>query len=271
MKSKMLNAYLVGPFVGELIWEFFRFAPYIIHLKKNRPKTKIIVFTRDSRFDLYGQYADILVPLNIPNDLPEKHSYFTIQGLDSDKYNKLAEQLLNKYKKRFKIIKHIYPDISYFYYKLKWQFPRDSMDYNFKPRKENMRAVNEYINNDKIVLVNFNFSEGMPLVGQLESSGYFTTFINMFSEHILLANQPGTSLLGCIIELLKRCDFVITKFNSYIANLALLVGTPIIAVGETPSYDSLLLMNPLNTPVIKCDNITDGIDIWKDMKHANNI
>ena len=86
MKSKMLDAYLVGPFVGELIWEFFRFAPYIIHLKKNRPKTKIIVFTRDSRFDLYGQYADILVPLNIPNDLPEKHSYFTIQGLDSDKY-----------------------------------------------------------------------------------------------------------------------------------------------------------------------------------------
>jgi len=55
------KAYLFGPFFGELSWEYFRFAPYAIYLKKISPDIKMIVFTRPSRFDLYGQYADILV------------------------------------------------------------------------------------------------------------------------------------------------------------------------------------------------------------------
>ncbi len=90
LNQNKLNAYLAGPFVGELIWEFFRFAPYIIHLKKAIPKTKIIVFTRSSRFDLYGQYVDILVPLNIPDNLPKKQTCFTIEGstsIGSFRYN----------------------------------------------------------------------------------------------------------------------------------------------------------------------------------------
>lgn len=269
--SKAINAYLVGPFVGELIWEFLRFAPYIIHLKKTIPETKMIVFTRSSRFDLYGQYADILVPLNIPRDKPENQNKFTIQDLSFNVYNKLIQTFLHKYDGRFKVRRHIYPDISYFYYKIKWQFPIDSMDYDFRPRKENVTLVKEYVNNDPIGFVNFSFSERSDLVTQLESKGRFPVFINMFTEHIMLGNFQGVSLLGCIIELLKRCDFTITKFSSYIAYLSLLVGTPVIAVGKTPTYDTLSLMNPLNTPVIECENISDGINIWKDLKDANNI
>ena len=34
------SAILVGPFVGELEWEMYRFAPYLIHLKKENPKYK---------------------------------------------------------------------------------------------------------------------------------------------------------------------------------------------------------------------------------------
>ena len=66
------KAFLFGPFVGELCWEFFRFAPYAIHLKKNNPNSRLIVLTRPSRFDLYGQYADILVPLRLKNDSHSK-------------------------------------------------------------------------------------------------------------------------------------------------------------------------------------------------------
>lgn len=271
LNPKALNAYLVGPFVGELIWEFFRFAPYIIHLKKAIPQTKMIVFTRTSRFDLYGQYADVLVPLKVPKDLPENQIKFTIQGLSSEAYSKLVQVFLDKYDGRFRILRHIYPDISYFYYKVKWQFPIDSMDYDFRPRKENVKIVEEYVGNDSMVFVNFNFSERIDLVEQLESKGLFPVFINMFTEHVILGDRKGISLLGCIIEVLKRCEFTITKFNSYIARLSLLVGTPVISIGKTPTRDSLSLINPLNTPIIECENIIDGINIWKDFKDANNI
>lgn len=258
--QKMHNAYLVGPFVGELTWEFFRFAPYIIHLKKHRPKTKIVVFTRPSRFDLYGQYADILVPLRIPNSV-EKQNCFTINGVTNINYEKLAKSFFEKYKKRFNIIDHIYPDISYYYYKLKWQFPRNSMDYDFKPRKQNVMLVDEYVNN-KVAFINFNFSEEMKVTEQLEKQGVFPMFINMITDDFLALNDKDSSLLGCIIELLKRSEFVVTKFDSYITHLSLLVGTPVIVVGEAPTYDSLSLINPMGTKVFSCENSIDGINLF---------
>ena len=66
MKEK---AYLFGPFVGSIDWEFYRFAPLAIYLKTIDPDTKIIVLTRSSRFDLYGLHANFLVNLKIPNDI----------------------------------------------------------------------------------------------------------------------------------------------------------------------------------------------------------
>jgi len=61
LKPKKPKAFLFGPFLGELSWEFYRFAPYAIYLKKHNPDVNIIVLTRKERFDLYGIYADIII------------------------------------------------------------------------------------------------------------------------------------------------------------------------------------------------------------------
>jgi len=265
-KSKNNNAYLVGPFLGELNWEILRFAPYIIHLKKKKRQNKIIVFTRSSRFDLYGQYADIFVPLNIPVDDIGDQVRFGHKQFNISRYNLLIDALYKKYQKRFEIDKHIYPDIENFYYKLKWQFPRDLMDYNFRPRKQNKEFIDEYIDTNKVIFVNFKFSEGMQVVSPLEKMGYFCIFLNMFTEDFLVSDKQNISFLGCIIELLKRCDFIISKFDSHITYLSLLLETPVISVGKIASSDSISLINPKNTMIINCDNAVDGIEIWKENK-----
>jgi len=94
--------YLFGPFVGELEWEFFRFAPFAIHKKKENPTIPMIVFTRSSRFDLYGSYADILVPLRIPNDSNLKRECFRLDSLMTKEYNRMARRFASQYKRDFK-------------------------------------------------------------------------------------------------------------------------------------------------------------------------
>ena len=112
--DKKQNAILMGPFVGELYWECGRFAPMLPKLKKIYKNKDIdyIVLTREERFDLYGKYADILVPLRIPGDYKERiPECFRLKGLKLPGYEELAQQFKNKYKNRYKIIKHVYPNI----------------------------------------------------------------------------------------------------------------------------------------------------------------
>jgi hypothetical protein len=96
MKKK---AYLFGPFFGEASWEYFRFAPYAIHLKKRNPKISFIVFTRPSRFDFYGQYADILIPLKIEKDNLYTQAAFKLVGFDIALADKIRDAFKIQYKK----------------------------------------------------------------------------------------------------------------------------------------------------------------------------
>jgi hypothetical protein len=79
------KAILCGPFFGELWWEIFRFAPYVLWKKVKYYKdqdVKLIIFTRPERFDIYGQYASILVPLRINGDNEILHQEcYRLKGL----------------------------------------------------------------------------------------------------------------------------------------------------------------------------------------------
>ena len=62
---------LMGPFVGEFYWEAGRFAPLLPAMRARKYKdrdVKYVVFTREERFDLYGKYADILIPHKTVHD-----------------------------------------------------------------------------------------------------------------------------------------------------------------------------------------------------------
>ena len=95
--KKKGKAYLFGPFAGEVDWEFYRFAPHSIYLKKQDPTIKIIVLTRKERFDLYGKYANILVPLNIKNENEYKSSAFGLIDYKTEYYYTIKKFFYEKY------------------------------------------------------------------------------------------------------------------------------------------------------------------------------
>ncbi len=247
--------YLFGPFVGELSWEIYRFAPFAITIKKEHPTIPLVVFTRPERFDLYGKYADILVPLIIPNDINLKKDCFTIESLMTKDYNRIAKTFASKYKRRFQIIKHYYPDISTWRYKLKWQFPRRMMDYDFKTRDKNRHIAKRLIKRNNFIIDNnvisrHDISEGINI----------TDLINQISDKI---NNYDTTVLGTMIEVLKLCRFIVGNLESDLSHIAILLGKPLICVDNKMSLDSIGLLNPLRVPIIIDDDIERGIEKYE--------
>jgi len=220
----MLNkAYLFGPFLGELSWEYFRFAPYAIYLKKISPNIKMIVFTRPSRFDLYGQYADILVPLRIPYEEDYKQSAFNLMKYRDSFYERMEKNFESYYEKKYRIMAHHCPDI------------RTSKEYN-------------YISDDYNMI---NLSD--------------------FKEEIKdQVDDKNITYLGCLIELIKKSTFIVSTLTQDVGHLAILLGKPLIYLNRRIKKDAVQLMNPLNTPIIDCKSVGEGVEIYeKDLKDAN--
>jgi len=249
--------YLFGPFVGELSWELYRFAPYAIYIKKEHPNIPIVVFTRQSRFDLYGDYADILVPLRIPNDVNLKRSCYTIESLMVKDYNRIARTFASKYKRRYQIIKHYYPDISTWRYKLKWQLPRRLMDYDFKPREKNKKIARSLVKHNNIIIDN-RVADITKLPEVLNSADLVAKITNQI-------NNYDSTTLGCLIEVLKICRCVVGNLNSELSHLAILLKKPLICVNNDMSDDSIGLLNPFKVPIIHSEDIIGGIKKYENI------
>jgi len=253
------SVYLIGPFLGELRWEYYYFVPHIIHLMKQESDKKFIIFTRRSRFDLYGSHADIFVPLKLKNDKPEFRECFKIQGFEMTDFNILLKAYIDKYKKRYRVIERIYPDISRFLYKVKWQFPRSETDYNFQPRKGNKTLVDRFIKSEHV------FIDQSEYVYPLRLDNYETKHSTDLAFQVTnFVDDKKVSTLGCFIEALKTCRFVIGNLLSDNSRLALLLKKPLIALNEQLTDDEIHLINPLNTPVIRCNNVKEGLKIYED-------
>jgi hypothetical protein len=244
-------AYLFGPFVGELSWEFFRFAPFAIQIKKEHPDITIIVLTRQSRFDLYGKYADIVIPFRIPNDVNLTRDCFKLDLLMTKDYNRIARKFKSQYKKRFEIVDHYYPDIRGWRYKLKWQFSRRKMAYDFLPRDKNKRIAERFIKKHSIFIDNLN-TEYYKHENAVNSIDYLAKA----TKHI---NDYDTTIFGCMIEGLKLSRLVVGNLESQLSHLAILMKKPFICINNTLSMDSINLLNPLKTPILFHDEITGGI------------
>lgn len=251
------NAYLFGPFLGELSWEYFRFSPYAIYLKKEDPETKIVVFTRQSRFDLYGKYADILVPLQLEDQKENKQKAFKLIGFDLLLEKKLNDIFRVKYKKQYFIKKHFCPDTSSLRYNLKWQFPRNKMDYDFLPRDGNLRTIKKIVPKKKFFIIDEGYKGSF--------TEYNSITIESFSKLMTSeADNISCTYVGCLIELIKKSSFVISNLSSDVGRLSLLLKKPLIYPKRSISQDSLNLLNPYKTPVIDCDTILEGISIYED-------
>ena len=251
-------AYLVGPFIGDVRWEYYYFIPYIIHLMKKEPNRAFIILTRRHQFDLYGAYAEIFVPLKIKNDYPKNRNGFKIDGFNTKDFNTLRQAFTNKYRTRYKIINFIYPDISKFLYKVKWQFPRSKMNYDFQPRKANKELIDMFVKSSCV------FVDQSKYVPYTNLDNYETVNLNdLITQIIDYVDDIKTSNIGCFIEALKKSQFVVGNLESDISRFALLLGKPLIALNEKLTDDEIHLINPKNTPVIRCNNIKDGLKIYE--------
>jgi len=250
---------LVGPFVGELFWELFRFAPFIINFKKENPEKIIIVFTRPERFDLYGKYVNVLVPLRIKGDRIEDQECFRLSSFEKGLYSSLATFFMDSYKKQFTIENHFYPDCGW-RYNLKWQFPRDKMNYDFQPRKENYDIVEKLVGEFKKIVLVKNLDNNY--IDYLKKKEYKVINIKTLPSFCDL-KSTDISFIGIMIELIRRCNFIVSETTSILGQLSLLLNKPLITIKEKIDFDSLNLVNPLKTKVILCSNLGKGIENYE--------
>ena len=246
-KKKKYKAFLFGPFLGELSWEFYRFAPYAIHLKKKNPNIKIIVLTREERFDLYGKYADILIPLRIKNEELFSQKQFGLAGYKVEYYDTVKKYFYEKYSKRFDVVDHFCPLVNGWRRKIRWQFPRDKMSYDFQAREKTFDIVNEIIREDDVIV-------------DTEAVGYFDMKDSIQIKSTDLFKNVD---LGIVIEALKKCEYVVGNMKFEISHLAILLRKPLISLNEKLSNDSIQLLNPMRTPIIKCKKINEGVEIYE--------
>ena len=286
--SDKQRAVLMGPFVGELYWEAGRFAPMLPHMIMNQYKgqdIKYIVLTRQERFDLYGKYVDILVPLRVNGDYEQRRpECFRLIGLRPEKYKKIAEKFKAKYAKRYKIIKHIYPDVKKPAFTNKNQFHKNQMLHSFKPRQENYDLVNEYLPNDgkPLVVLAPRFREGFKRNWNkwdqfYDLLGKETALLNSFN--FIVCGKKGeykpdkkarffdmneiklgdnSSLVGLLLVILEKAFFTFGS-QSAIPNLSLLHKVDVLEFGCQKNLHTRTY-NITKTPITFFDNKKYDID-----------
>ena len=271
------NAVLMGPFVGELYWEGGRFAPLLPHMikkeYKNRKDVSYIILTRKERFDLYGKYADILVPLKIPGDYETlSPNCFRLNGLKGVQYHEIANKFKNKYSKRFNILKHIYPDVTRGQYVNKNQYHRSKMKFLYAPRNANYKLVNNYIPNGKPIIVlaprfrkgfkrNWkNWQRFYDLLWRRKDLLKEFTFVvcgkkgeykpdkfDRFYDMTKIELTDNSSLVGILLAILERSFFTFGS-QSAIPNFSLLYGVDVLEFGCQKSLHTRTY-NVNNTPI----------------------
>jgi len=275
------KAVLMGPFVGELYWEAGRFAPMLPKMVVDQYKNqnvKFIVLTREDRFDLYGKFADILVPLRIEGDYENmKPECFRLIGLSVEKYKDIAKKFRSKYEERYKIIKHIYPDIRKPAFTNKNQYHKKLMKYVFRPRQENYNLVEQYLPKDKpIVVLAPRYRKGFKrnwekwqefyniLVKQSDLLNNFNFVIcgkkgeympdknSRFFDMNEIKMISGASLVGILLVILERAFFTFGS-QSAIPNLSLLYKVDVLEFGCQKSLHTKTY-NIHNSPITFIDS-----------------
>lgn len=245
---------LFGPFIGSLSWEFYRFAPLLIYLKRLYPERLMAVLTRPDRFDLYGQYADYLVPMKLKNDDEKKQIFFTMKDFKLSKYGELIRRFNIMYSKRFFVENHFYPDISDFRYKVRWQFSKSHMYYDFRPRLQNNVIIKKLIKTKKTMLIipenEGHFQEINKYIKNSDLQNKIVFFSCGHSSKICqdinsIEIDNGASKLGILIEVLRNSILTIAP-KSDITHLSLLLQVPVLSWGKSLNLD---MLNPLKTEI----------------------
>jgi len=281
------DAVLMGPVVAEFFWELFRFAPLLPCYRrkqyKNR-KVKYIILTREERFDLYGKMANILVPLQIPNDYKTWWpNCYTLTGMKRDQYLEIANIFKKKYSKRYNILEHVYPDIKKAVYCNKNQYPKKKMLYEWHPRERNQELVEEYLPKDKPLVIispryrgdlKRNWPHWKDLLNMVADDKYLMSHFNFIlcgkgGEYIPdkqkrfydlndIQLDSDSSLAGILLATMSKTFFTLGS-QSAIPNISLLYGVEALEFGNQKALHTLTY-NVHKTPVTFIDDHKFNID-----------
>ena len=278
MKEK---AILFGPCISELAWEFMRFSPLVpyYYKKYSKQNVKFIVMTRPDRFDMYGQYADILVPLRIDGDGTKyKPDCFRMIGFSNDEYKKLVKRFNKQYKKRFNIITHIYPQLENKKYAQKQQFPKNKMKYKWKPRNDNNQVIESYIKDHEkpLVVLAPRYRKGLK-----RNWPYWKEFYNLVYDSglmekynfIICGKKPDyipdnkkrfydinyipitndISIIGLTIKCIQQAILTVGS-QSGIPNISMMIGTEVLEWGHQRDLHTKVY-NVKKTPINFIDDM----------------
>ena len=244
------SAVLFGPFTGEMYWEFGRFVPHFIWKRKKEYKNgdvKFIVLTKPENFDMYGTYADILVPLKLKDESKYKPNCFRSDNLKTEDYFSIINLFKNQFSPRYNILEMIYPDISKRQYSNRNQYPKEKMSYDYSPRKSNKQLIEQNIDNKPIVILAPRYREGFkrnwPHWNKLYDliyenkkliNNYNFVICGKYPDYIpdskdrffdinKIKQNINTSLIGLTMECMKKSVLTIGS-QSAIPNISLLFG-----------------------------------------------
>jgi len=278
MKNKVV---LVGPCIGEMYWEFARFAPHVIW-KKTYEYSNIpfIVLTRPDMFDVYISCASTLVPLNIPGDGSRyKANCFRLDDFPMDAYNYIVDAFKKQYSS-FQIVDFIKPDISKKNFLNKNQFPKDKLLFKYRTRVENSLVLDDALDNRPYVILAPRYREGLKRNWSHWQSLYNMNFDNkdLIQKYnfVICGKKPDyvpdkynrffdinsicntkTSVIGITIESIKRAKLTIGS-QSAIPNISLLFKVPVIEWGHQ-KYLHTVEYNPFKTKVTFIEDIDYNI------------
>ena len=279
MKEK---AILLGPCVGEFFWEFLRFSPILPYLKTRKYKKqniKYIVLTREERFDIYGRVADILIPLQVPNDYKTMWpNCYRLMGLEGSQYHEIAKIFKDKYKEKYEIVEHLYPDIKKANFCNKNQYSPKNMIYEWFPRKRNEELVEAYLPKDKPLVVvsprfrgdlKRNWPHWEKFFDMVAGDSYLMDHFNFIlcgkrGEYISdtkkrfldlndIQYDKQSSLAGLLLATMSRAYFTVGS-QSAIPNISLLYGVEALEFGNQKVLHTKTY-NVKNTPVTFLDDI----------------
>ena len=252
--------YLFGPFIGETTYELNYFVGHAIYLRKQNPKNKIIVLTREEHFDLYGKYATTFLKLPLSKDLiPHK---FGCDNIMPTLFDETVRKFEIKYRNKKRISKHFYPQPNSNLKDIRWYYHRDQIDFDFKPRDENKMLINDMtINYKKIILSRFD--------NKIKKYDGFHIFPSYFLFELDLNNSKDITALGLIIEMIRKSEYVYADIDDIVGRLAMLMRKPLITKRDVLDVKYLSPINPYESIVIGCTNLEDGIKHLETLNENN--
>jgi hypothetical protein len=254
LEADAYNQIVFGPFIGELGWEIFRWSGWVRWYKENRPEKEVIVFTRESRSDLYEGCVNAIEVFQIEGDYLKYQPDCYDCTMPSNMYEFLINSVKDKYPKaiifeprKFKTNKGV--------------FDSSHSNYAYTPNPANDKMIEDLIltskDKERIPIVlssrerkdmafrNWGNHNWKNLINMLENSDNFIVFVAgqspsyfraeskryMFNLEDFVSSETQTTLIGLTIAAIKRSKLTIGPQTANII-LSNLLKTPTLFWGH---------------------------------------